>query len=154
MHFVHNFGIFNFSGIIASKVSRQPTNNLFLFLIFMFAGRFGRLIITSKDGDRNLIRSEVFQELRILDAMVQNATATYDGESFTYQDICARKDGYCFENSILYLNDIMDDVSFKLNNFHSIVFLMRICFFFSRYFADFIRQNSVDISCNDDSRKF
>lgn len=88
----------------------------------MFAGRFGRLIITSKDGDRNLIRSEVFQELRTLDAMVQNATATYDGESFTYQDICARKDGYCFENSILYLNDIMDDVSFKLYNCHSIVF--------------------------------
>lgn len=49
-----------------------------------------------------------------MDAMVQNATATYNDETFTYQDICARNDGYCFENNILTLNDIMDDVSFQL----------------------------------------
>lgn len=76
-----------------------------------FLGRFGRLIITTKDGDRNLIRREVFQELRILDGLIQNATVTYDGEHFTYKDVCAKWQGDCFENDILNLDYVMDDVS-------------------------------------------
>lgn len=75
-----------------------------------FAGRFGRVIVTTKDGDRNMIRREVFQELRILDQMIQNATATYDGAQYTYNDICARWDGDCFQNDILNLDYLMDEV--------------------------------------------
>lgn len=77
----------------------------------MFAGRFGRVIITTKDGNPNLIRREVFEELRILDGLIHNATAFYDGESFRYNDICARKAGDCFENDILNVDSLMDEVS-------------------------------------------
>ena len=77
----------------------------------MFAGRFGRVIITTKDGDPNLIRREVFEELRILDGLIHNASAFYDGESYSYKDICARKYGDCFENDILNVDLMMDDVS-------------------------------------------
>lgn len=87
------------------------TNNLFLFPAFV--GRFGRIIITSKDGDKNLIRHEVFRELRVLDETIQNATVTYDGDTFTYQDICGRWDGECFLNDILDLDAILDDVSIE-----------------------------------------
>lgn len=80
----------------------------------MFAGRFGRVIITTKDGDPNLIRREVFEELRTLDGLIHNATAVYDGESFRYNDICARKAGDCFENDILNVDLLMDEVSLKL----------------------------------------
>lgn len=74
-------------------------------------GRFGRVIITAKDGDRNLIRREVFEELRILDGMIHNLTANYDGDRFRYQDICAKSLGDCFENDILNLDELMDEVS-------------------------------------------
>lgn len=73
-------------------------------------GRFGRVIITTKDGVRNMIRREVFQEMRILDEMIQNATATFEGESFTYKDICAKWEGDCFSNDILNLDVMMDQV--------------------------------------------
>lgn len=78
----------------------------------MFSGRFGRVIITSKDGDRNLVRREIFKELRILDGIIHNLTATYDGESFKYRDICARTLGECYENGILNLDLLMDEVIF------------------------------------------
>lgn len=77
----------------------------------MLEGRFGRVIVTSKDGDKNMIRREVFQELRILDNLIQNATAHYDGESYTYHDVCARWENECFTNDILNLDYIMDEVS-------------------------------------------
>lgn len=73
------------------------------------------MIITTKDGDPNLLRSEVFKELRQIDDMIMNATASYDGESFTYRDICAKSDGECFQNTILNLGDKIDQVS---NNNH------------------------------------
>lgn len=77
-----------------------------------FPGRFGRVIITAKDGDRNLIRREVFQELRILDEIIQNATVHYDGQTFNYNDVCARWENDCFQNDILNLDYLMDDVSY------------------------------------------
>lgn len=77
----------------------------------MRVGRFGRVIVTTKDGDRNMIRREVFQELRILDELIQNATAVYEGESYTYKDICAKWQDECFSNDILNLDYIMDAVN-------------------------------------------
>lgn len=79
--------------------------------IHFFIGRFGRLIITTKDGDPNLLRSEVFKELLLIDGMIVNATVNYDGEIFTYRDICAKSDGECFQNNILNLNEKMAEVS-------------------------------------------
>lgn len=83
------------------------------FFQFVFAGRFGRVIITTKDGDRNLIRREVFEELRILDSIIHNATVTFNGDSFRYKDICAKSLGECFENDILNLDELMDEVCKK-----------------------------------------
>lgn len=84
-------------------------------LLFLFIGRFGRVIITSKDGERNLIRREVFQELRMLDDMIQNATVYYAkcDVNFSYRDVCAKWENECFQNDILNLDYLMDDVSIQ-----------------------------------------
>ncbi|XP_055600354.1 patched domain-containing protein 3 [Uranotaenia lowii] len=74
-------------------------------------GRFGRVIVISKDeNNKNLLRREVWEELRLLDGIIQNATAHYDGESYTYRDICARWEKECFTNDILNLDQIIDEV--------------------------------------------
>ncbi|XP_020815034.1 patched domain-containing protein 3 [Drosophila serrata] len=73
-------------------------------------GRFGRVIVITKDGDDNMIRREVFQELRQLDDIIQNASTTYDGDTYTYKDNCARWESECFENDILNLDALMDDI--------------------------------------------
>lgn len=107
-------------------------SNHLLFSFFpSFSGRFGRVIVTTKDGDRNLIRREVFKELRILDEIIQNATVTYDDQTFTYKDVCARDEYGCFLNNILDLDLVMDQVSFDTISFNrlfnlNIRFLYRI----------------------------
>ncbi|XP_076630786.1 patched domain-containing protein [Colletes latitarsis] len=73
-------------------------------------GRFGHLIITSKDGDENLLRTAVFDELVQLDEMIRNVKATYEGEVFTYEQICARWLDQCFSNEVLELTDIIGSV--------------------------------------------
>lgn len=83
---------------------------------FLCLGRFGRVIVIPKDGNDNMIRREIFKELRQLDNIIQNATVTYDGESFTYKDACARWENECFENDILNLDYIMDDVSIPMQS--------------------------------------
>ncbi|XP_074031747.1 patched domain-containing protein [Leptinotarsa decemlineata] len=77
------------------------------------AGRFGRVIVTSKDGDKNLLRADVWRELRLLDEYVQNMTVFYDDEYFSYKDMCAKWMTDCFTNDILNLDYIMDDVESK-----------------------------------------
>ncbi|RVE49013.1 hypothetical protein evm_006371 [Chilo suppressalis] len=75
------------------------------------AGRFGRVIIVSKDNDTNMLRTEVWKELRDLDELVQNITVTLpDGETFTYREECARWEGQCFVNDILNLDKIIGEV--------------------------------------------
>jgi hypothetical protein len=96
----------------------ESSDNLILTSIFLnnflfplkFLGRFGRVIIESKDGDDNLIRKEVWQELRMLDDLIQNATVTYEGETFTYRDTCAKWEDECYTNDILNLDAILDEV--------------------------------------------
>ncbi|XP_058456298.1 patched domain-containing protein 3 [Malaya genurostris] len=73
-------------------------------------GRFGRVIITSKDENKNLLRRAVWEELRVLDGIIQNATAHYDGDSFSYRELCARWENECFLNDILNLDQIIDEV--------------------------------------------
>lgn len=48
-----------------------------------------------------MLRQEVVDELRYLDALIQNATVEDEGEFFTYKDICARWMNECFRNDIL-----------------------------------------------------
>lgn len=92
-----------------------------------FAGRFGRVIVTTKDGDRNLIRREVFEELRILDGLIQNATITFDDQTYTYQDVCAKNHDGCFVNSLLDLDQVMDEVSFIQNVSTETIVQSRMC---------------------------
>lgn len=73
-------------------------------------GRFGRVIITSKDDDENLLKTSVWKELRMLDDIIQNTTVEYDGEVFSYRTICARWEGECFTNDILNLDYILPEV--------------------------------------------
>lgn len=108
--------------LISAIFKQSEDKSLMFYISFVFfswlelwIGRFGRMIITTKDGDSNLLRSEVFKELRQIDGMIVNATASYDGESFTYHDICAKSDGECFQNTILNLGDKIDQVSDKIN---------------------------------------
>ncbi|VEN51717.1 unnamed protein product, partial [Callosobruchus maculatus] len=75
------------------------------------AGRFGRVILTSKDGDKNMLRTAVWDEVRLLDEYIQNMTVYFDDQYFTYKDICAKWMDECFFNDILNLHYIMDDVS-------------------------------------------
>ncbi|XP_056636520.1 patched domain-containing protein 3 [Diorhabda sublineata] len=80
------------------------------------AGRFGRVILTSKDGEKNMLRVDVWKELRLLDGYIQNMTISYEDEYFTYQDICAKWLTDCFNNDILNLDYIMEDVEKKAIN--------------------------------------
>lgn len=73
-------------------------------------GRFGRVIIIAKDEDENLLRTAVWKELRLLDDIIQNTTVEYDGEVFSYKEICARWEGECFTNDILNLDYILPEV--------------------------------------------
>lgn len=61
-----------------------------------------------------MLRRAVWDELRQLDSIIQNATVQYEGESFTYHEACARWEGECFTNDILNLDFIIDDVSIRL----------------------------------------
>lgn len=64
-----------------------------------------------------MLRQEVFNELRYLDALIQNTTAEYDGELFAYKDICARWNNECFRNDILNFtgNFTMDEIYGKVS---------------------------------------
>ncbi|XP_035436097.2 patched domain-containing protein 3 [Spodoptera frugiperda] len=75
------------------------------------AGRFGRVIIVAKDNNTNMLRTEVWKELRQLDELVQNMTVTMpNGDTFTYKEECARWEGQCFTNDILNLDKIIGEV--------------------------------------------
>lgn len=80
------------------------------------AGRFGRVILTANDGDKNMLRANVWKELRELDNLIQNMTVVYNDDTFTYKDICARWLDDCFQNDILNLDYIIDDVEAKRIN--------------------------------------
>ncbi|XP_017877278.1 patched domain-containing protein 3 [Ceratina calcarata] len=73
-------------------------------------GRFGHVIITTKDGNENLLRKVVFDELRELDNIIKGAKAVYEGEEFTYSQICAKWLDTCFNNDILDLQDVIEEV--------------------------------------------
>ncbi|XP_030763532.1 patched domain-containing protein 3 isoform X2 [Sitophilus oryzae] len=57
-----------------------------------------------------MLRVEVWKEIRMLDELIQNMTVIYENEYFTYNDICAKWMTECFQNDILNLDYIMEDV--------------------------------------------
>lgn len=96
-----------------------------MFFLYI-AGRFGRVIVTTKDGDPNILRVDVWRELRLLDEIIQNTTAYYDEETFTYHDICAKWMEQCYTNDILNLDKIIDEVrTFSKRKFVYITFKLK-----------------------------
>ncbi|XP_066995806.2 patched domain-containing protein 3 isoform X1 [Anabrus simplex] len=79
-------------------------------------GRFGRVIVIPKHG-KDMLRREIWEELRLLDQIIQNVTVQWeDEETFTYQDVCARWIDQCFHNDILNLDYVIDEVENKTLN--------------------------------------
>lgn len=79
------------------------------------------MIVTAKDGDKNMLRVDVWSELRQLDGYIQNMTVLFDDEYFTYKQICAKWLTDCFQNDILNLDYIMEDVSIIIKKNSSIL---------------------------------
>ncbi|KAK7866832.1 hypothetical protein R5R35_006010 [Gryllus longicercus] len=79
-------------------------------------GRFGRVIVIPKHG-HDMLRREIWAELRLLDQIIQNATVAWeDEETFTYRDVCARWIDQCFHNDILNLEYVMEEVENRTLN--------------------------------------
>ncbi|XP_044732551.1 patched domain-containing protein 3 isoform X2 [Chrysoperla carnea] len=74
------------------------------------AGRFGRVIVTAKHKNDNMLTANVFSDLRLLDELIRNTTVFYDDEYFAYKDICAKWNGECYTNDILNLDYVIKDV--------------------------------------------
>ncbi|KAK6618440.1 hypothetical protein RUM43_013633 [Polyplax serrata] len=75
-------------------------------------GRFGRIIAIPRDkGD--MLRVEIWKELRLLDELIQNTTVEYDDETFTYRDVCAKWIDECYQNDILNLDYVMEEIERK-----------------------------------------
>lgn len=73
-------------------------------------GRFGHVIVVPKDGDPNMLRAVIWDELLLLDGIIRNATLEYEGETMSYEKICARWLDQCFINDILNLHHVIDEV--------------------------------------------
>lgn len=91
----------------------------------LLTGRFGRVIVIPKHGD-NMLSVEAWKELRILDGIIKNSSIVFgeDKTTYTYEDICARWVDHCFENDILNLDFIMEEVNTVLCLYeHVLLFL-------------------------------
>lgn len=60
-----------------------------------------------------MLRVDVWKEMKYLDELIQNMTVVYEDEYFTYADICAKWMTDCFQNDILNLEYIMEEVNIK-----------------------------------------
>jgi hypothetical protein len=67
------------------------------------------VIVVAQDGG-NMLRTDIWREMRQLDEIIQNATASLDGEYFTYRQICARWVDECFRNDVLELDHVLPEV--------------------------------------------
>ncbi|XP_020285051.1 patched domain-containing protein 3 isoform X2 [Pseudomyrmex gracilis] len=76
-----------------------------------------------QDGGQNMLKKAIWEELTDLDQIIRNITAVYDGEQFTYNQICARWFNECFTNDILNLQPIMKEVETQELNLTFPVFL-------------------------------
>lgn len=65
-----------------------------------------------------MLTSAIWNELRMLDEIVKNVTITYgeDRQKYTYKDLCARWIDACFENDVLNLDTVIEQVETKQLN--------------------------------------
>ncbi|XP_076326297.1 patched domain-containing protein 3-like [Tachypleus tridentatus] len=72
-------------------------------------GRLARILIDAKDGG-SVLTTHVFNELLKLDAIIKNITIIWDGDLYTYKDLCAKTNGICFHNDILDFEAKIQDI--------------------------------------------
>lgn len=72
-------------------------------------GKFGRVIITAKDGG-SILRTDIWDSLLYLEGLVYNVTVEHEGSLLNYRDICAKWDGYCKVNEIMNLAGLMPEI--------------------------------------------
>ena len=51
--------------------------------------KYGRVIVTTKQSDGNVLKEDVFKEVAQLDKDIRNITVDVDGTRYTYTDLCA-----------------------------------------------------------------
>lgn len=88
-----------------------PTNSSHLFdpTRIARAKYFAKLYIRAKDGG-TMFRRNVWEEVVLLDKLVQNITVEWDGKDYRYQEMCGKWQGQCFENNIYRLNDLIPEM--------------------------------------------
>lgn len=72
-------------------------------------GRFGRLIITARDGG-SVLRRSVWDDVMWLDSAIRNLSIEWDDQSWQYSQICAKSEFKCFNNDILDFDDKIQDI--------------------------------------------
>ncbi|UXI23047.1 hypothetical protein NH340_JMT08990 [Sarcoptes scabiei] len=75
-------------------------------------GRFGRIIITARDGGTIMKRS-IWNEIVHLDGAIKNLTIEWDDQRWQYKDLCAKHEFKCYSNDILDFQDKIDDIEAK-----------------------------------------
>lgn len=87
----------NFTDFDPSRISRP--------------GKFGQLIIEARDNG-TLFRERVFNQILFMDELVRNVTYynEEDERNYTYVDLCAMTEGYCWDNRILGIGRYMREV--------------------------------------------
>lgn len=78
-------------------------------------GKFARLVIDAKDGG-SMLRSSLWNQLLFLDEIVFNVSVEHNGQKYQYLDLCAKWGGYCYDNEILSLADLIPQVEQGLLN--------------------------------------
>ena len=56
------------------------------------------------------MRSEVWKEINELDDLIHNVKIIHDEDEFKYDTLCARWEEDCYENDVLELGEIMDQI--------------------------------------------
>ena len=74
-------------------------------------GEYGRMIVTAKEADGNVLTSDVLQEVEELDNAIRNMTVVISGTTYNYTHLCA---GLC-ENSTNVLLILKGTPNFDLN---------------------------------------
>ncbi|KAJ6224071.1 hypothetical protein RDWZM_002616 [Blomia tropicalis] len=75
-------------------------------------GRFGRLIVTAKDGG-SMLRRAVWDDIMRLDGSIKNLTITWDDSQWKYEDMCARQGFKCYNNDILDFDSKITEIEAK-----------------------------------------
>ena len=70
---------------------------------------FARFLISAKDNE-TMLRTSIWEDLMALDEAVKNLTIDWEDETYTFQDVCAKKNGNCLTNQVFNLNEYMYEI--------------------------------------------